>query len=154
MIKTAGRWAHCARGGPPGPAGTCCRPFLGLKRLWAWRLQRGSLGSQAPGEKSRWLCVEGKGWYPSPSLSGPTSGPVQHDKKETLRQPDTNSGKCGFSHSLIKNLPVNVGDIRDTSSIPGLGKFPRGGHDNPLQFSCLENPVDRGAWRATVHGVA
>ena len=49
---------------------------------------------------------------------------------------------------MIKNLPANAGDIRDTGSIPG------GGHGNPLQYSCLENPIDRGAWRATVHGVA
>ena len=52
----------------------------------------------------------------------------------------------------VKNLPVNVGDIRDTGSIPGLGRSPGGGHGNPLQYSCLENPMDRGgAWQATVH---
>ena len=45
-------------------------------------------------------------------------------------------------------------DAGDLSSIPGLGRSPGGGHDNPLQYSCLENPKDRGAWRATVHGVA
>ena len=55
---------------------------------------------------------------------------------------------------LIKNPPANAGDIRDTGSIPGLGRSPREGHGNPLQYSCLENPMDRGAWRATVHGVA
>ena len=51
----------------------------------------------------------------------------------------------------VKNLSVNAGDIRDTGSIPGLGRSPGGGHGNPLQYSCLENPMDRGAWRATVH---
>ena len=45
------------------------------------------------------------------------------------------------------------GDIRDVGSIPGLGRSPEEGNDNPLQYSCLENPMDRGAWRATVHGV-
>ena len=55
---------------------------------------------------------------------------------------------------VLKNSPANAGDIRDTGSIPGLGKSPEGGHGNPLQYSCLENPVDRGAWWATVHGVA
>ena len=45
------------------------------------------------------------------------------------------------------------GDTRDTVSIPGLGRSPRGGNGNPLQYSCLENPTDRGAWRATAHGV-
>ena len=54
---------------------------------------------------------------------------------------------------VVKNLPANAGDVRDVGSIPGLGRCPGGVHDNPLQYSCLENPVDRGAWRATVHRV-
>ena len=55
---------------------------------------------------------------------------------------------------LVKNLPANAGDIRDTSSIPGMGRSPEGMHGNPLQYSCLENPVDRGAWQAVVLRVA
>ena len=55
---------------------------------------------------------------------------------------------------VVKDLPVNAGDVRDVSSIPGSGRFPGGAHGNPLQYSCLENPVDRGAWRATVHRAA
>ena len=55
---------------------------------------------------------------------------------------------------MIKNQPANAGDIRDASLIPGSGRSPGGGHGNPLQYSCLENPMDRGAWWATVHGVA
>ena len=55
---------------------------------------------------------------------------------------------------MVKNLPTNVGDARDVGFIPGLGRFPGEGHCNPLQYSCLENPMDRGGWRATVHGVA
>ena len=47
---------------------------------------------------------------------------------------------------VVKNLPVNAGNVRDTGSIPGSGRSPGGGHGNPLQFLCLENPVDRGAW--------
>ena len=54
---------------------------------------------------------------------------------------------------VVKNLPVSAGDIRDTDSIPGSGRSPGGGHGNPLQYSCLENPMDRGARRATVYGV-
>ena len=54
----------------------------------------------------------------------------------------------------VKNPPANAGDIRDVGLIPGLGRSPGGGDDNPLQHSCLENPMDRGAWWATVHGVA
>ena len=53
-----------------------------------------------------------------------------------------------------KNLPANAGDVRDMGSVPGLGRSPGGGNGNPLQYSCLENSMDRGDWRATVHGVA
>ena len=54
---------------------------------------------------------------------------------------------------MLKNLPANAGDIRDMGWIPGLERSPRGGCGNPLQYACLENPMDRGAWQATVHGV-
>ena len=54
---------------------------------------------------------------------------------------------------MVKNLPANAGDITDMDSIPVLGRFPRGRHDNPLQHSCLENPMDREAWWALVHRV-
>ena len=54
---------------------------------------------------------------------------------------------------VVMNPPANAGDVRDTRSIPGLGRSHGGGHGNPLQYSCLENPMDRGAWRATVHRV-
>ena len=50
-----------------------------------------------------------------------------------------------------KHLLANGGDARDAGSIPGLGRSLGGGHGNPLQYSCLENPMDRGAWQATVH---
>ena len=55
---------------------------------------------------------------------------------------------------MVKNSPANAGDIRDVGSIPGTGRSPGGGHSNPPQYSCLENPMDRGAWQATVHKVA
>ena len=54
---------------------------------------------------------------------------------------------------VVKNLPDNAGDIRDVGSIPGSERSPGGGHVNPLQYSCLENPMDRGSWWVTVHGV-
>ena len=58
----------------------------------------------------------------------------------------------GFpSGSVVKNPPANAGDM---GLIPGLGRSPREGNGNPLQYSCLENPLDKGAWWATVHGVA
>ena len=55
---------------------------------------------------------------------------------------------CG---SVVKNPHANAGDV---GSIPGLGRSPGGEHGNPLQYSCLENPMDRGTWRATDHGIA
>ena len=54
---------------------------------------------------------------------------------------------------MVKNLPANAEDARDTGSIPGLGRSLREGNDNPLQYTCLENFMDRGAWWATVQGV-
>ena len=55
---------------------------------------------------------------------------------------------------VVKNPPANAGDVRDVDLIPGSGRSPRGGRGNPLQSSCLENPMDRGAWQAIVHRVA
>ena len=55
---------------------------------------------------------------------------------------------------MVKNPPANSGDLRDAGLIPGSGRSPGGGPGNPLQNPCLENHVDRGAWRATVHRVA
>ena len=54
---------------------------------------------------------------------------------------------------VVNNPPANVGDIRDAGSIPGSGRSPGGGHGSPLQYSRLENPMDRGAWWATAHRV-
>ena len=53
---------------------------------------------------------------------------------------------------VVKNVPANAGDIRDSGSIPGLERSPGGGNGNPFQYSCLGNPIDRGAWVAAVHG--
>ena len=62
--------------------------------------------------------------------------------------------KTGFpAGTVVENPPVKAGDIRNVGSIPGSGRSPGGGHGNQLQYSCLENPVDREAWWVTVHGV-
>ena len=53
---------------------------------------------------------------------------------------------------VLKNPPASSGDVRDVGLMPGWGRFPGGGHGSPLQYSGLENPMDRGAWWATVHG--
>ena len=55
---------------------------------------------------------------------------------------------------VVKNPPANAGELRDAALIPGSGRSLGGGHGNPLQYSCLESPMDRGAWWATVHRVA
>ena len=55
---------------------------------------------------------------------------------------------------MVKNPLANAGDIRDVGLIPGWGRSPEGGHGYPLQYSCLENYMDGGAWQTTVHGVA
>ena len=55
---------------------------------------------------------------------------------------------------VVKNLPAKAGDVGDMGSIPGSGRNPAEGNGNPLQCSCLENPMDSGAWQATAHGVA
>ena len=55
---------------------------------------------------------------------------------------------------MVKNLPASAGDVRDRGLVPGLGRSFGGGHGNPLQYSCQENPMDKGAWRAKVHRVA
>ena len=65
--------------------------------------------------------------------------------------------KCvifGLIAQWVKNLPVNAGDTGDVGSGPGSGKSPQEGKGNLFQYSCLGNPMDRGAWRDTVHGVA
>ena len=55
---------------------------------------------------------------------------------------------------IVKNPPANTGEIRETGSIPGLERSPGGEHNNPSQYSFLENPMDRGVWQATVHSVS
>ena len=55
---------------------------------------------------------------------------------------------------VVKNLPAKAGDAREAGLISGLGRSPGGEHGNPLQYSCLDNSTDRGAWQATVHGAA
>jgi hypothetical protein len=54
---------------------------------------------------------------------------------------------------VVKNMPANAGDISDLGSVAGSGRSPGGGHGYSLQYSCLKNPMDRGAWQGTVHGV-
>ena len=70
-------------------------------------------------------------------------------------EPGASKAKVGLPrrHPPGKNLPTSAGSARDARSIPGSGRSPGGGNGNPIQHSCLENPMDRGAWQATVHGI-
>ena len=85
---------------------------------------------------------------------------TEGNNPKELRQPrHTNTGYSKKSLTqasqvvlVVKNLPANAGDVREAGSIPGSGRSPGGGNSNPFQYSCLENPMDRGAWWATVHG--
>ena len=65
----------------------------------------------------------------------------------------TDVSRALSSDSVVKNPPAIAGDAGDAGSVPGLGQSPGGGRGNPLQYSCLEDPMDRGAWWATVHRV-
>ena len=73
---------------------------------------------------------------------------------DVIRKNSLLGSRASQAALVVKNPPANAGDIRDMGSIPGLGGSPGGGHGNPLQYSCLGNPMDRGAWPATVHGIA
>ena len=64
------------------------------------------------------------------------------------------TGRASQVALVVKNPPASAEDIRDAGSIPESGRFPGGGHGNSLQYSCLENPMDRGAWQTIVHRVA
>ena len=105
-------------------------------------------GNSAPRYVADWMGVElGGGWIhvyvrPSPFT-------------ETIRASLTSYTPIRASQvaPVVKNPPANAGDIRDSGLIPGSGRSPGEGHGHPPQYSCLENPTDRGAWRAAVHGV-
>ena len=78
-------------------------------------------------------------------------GRTESDTTEATQQQQQQGFPSGAS---VKNPPANAGDVRDVGSIHGSKRSPGGGHGNPLQCSCLENPRDRGAWWAAVYGVA
>ena len=75
-----------------------------------------------------------------------TINPVGIYHQQVIRAPQAEPG--------MKNSPANAGDIRNMGSVPGLGGSPGEENGNPLQYSHLENPMDRGAWQATVHGIS
>ena len=80
-------------------------------------------------------------------------GRASHGSRAGSGIRSTHTRRASQVARVVKNSPANAGDVRDASSIPALGRSPGGGHGNPLQYSCLENPMDRGAWRAMAHRV-
>ena len=135
-----------------------------FKRPWCWeRLKaegegddRGWDGWKA--SLTRWMCVwvsSGSWWW----IGKPVA--IHGVTKSQTRLCDWNELNWIYSHYyivltsgasqwalVVKNLPTSVGVIREAGLIPGLGRFPGGAHGNPLQYSCLENPTDRGVWQA------
>ena len=88
-------------------------------------------------------------------FSGPAkaTGPYK-DLTDYLGADDDMQRASQVGQVVVKNPPANAGDMRQGRSVPELGRSPGGGHGNPLRYSCLENPMDRGAWRALlVHRV-
>ena len=100
-------------------------------------------------------------WYSSSLKAGRLKAqdePVLQSEGHQAQENLSYSTECCFIGAsqvdlVVKNLPANAGDLRDAGLIPGLGRSSGGGHGNPPQYSCLENPMDRGAWQVTVHGV-
>ena len=97
------------------------------------------------------------GWFLV--LIHPLPSAAQQIHRKCVQRPRFKMKCCGTYSGLLrgtngKEYACNAGDVRDAASIPGSGTFPGGGHCNPLQDSCLENPMDRGAWWATVHRIA
>ena len=108
---------------------------------------------RSPGEGNgnplQYSCLE------NPMDGGAWWATVHGVAKSRTRLSDFTFTFIGFPDSLVvKNPPASAEDVGDASSILGSGRSPGEGNGNPLQYSCLENPMDRGAWRATVHGVS
>ena len=78
-------------------------------------------------------------------------GRTESDTTEAMQQQQQTNRYASQMAEMVKNLPANMGDL---GSIPGLGRSAEEGNGNPLQYSCLENSMDRETWRATVHGIA
>ena len=105
--------------------------------LWLWYVGASLCSHQSPGSRAH-------------RLNNCDSPALEHRLDSCGAQ-----GLAGSSQiaPVVKNLSVNAGDIRDAGSIPGSGRLPGGGHGNPFQYSCLENPMDRGAWQTAVHRI-
>ena len=125
---------------------------MGLQRILEWVAIPFSRRSSQPRARTQVSCMAG-GFFFFNHLSRHGSQKVS-DSTDQLTL--TSTGVVGVSQVelVVKSPLAKAGDIRDMGSVPGLGRSPGGGHGNPLQYSCLENPMDRGPWWAIVHRVA
>ena len=89
-----------------------------------------------------------------PSVRPPPTGTKAGLHPARISPPEHSCFKGFPGRSAVKNMPAHAGDVENTGSIPGSGRSPGEGNSNPLQYSCLGNPMERGAWQATVHRVA
>ena len=130
-----------------------CRPLLLLLAMWDIR------GVKLPKELEEWTSQAQHGLWSSRASSPwwlPTSGgsvAATTAKSSPSYNLTRSLPRASQVVPVVKNPPASAGDIRDVGSFPESGRSPGGGHGNPLQYSCLENPMDRGAWWAIVHGV-
>ena len=120
----------------------------GIPRGVEWRRRRASTGPWKQGF-SQLVRVQVRSWGSQVQCCSGEGSWV-----DMRSMPVRKTGPASQVVLIAKNPPASAGDIRDASSTPGLGRSPRGGHSNPLWCSCLEIPMGRGAWQATVHGVA
>ena len=96
---------------------------------------------------------ENENCSPGDSISDSSEKLLQRGKEESQYLCDFGEGRVHTTKYMVNNPSANAGDIRDAGAVPELGRSPGGGHGNPLQYSCLENPMDRGTWQAIVSGV-
>ena len=132
------------------PQGLCCQLFHPLAAAPAQEVALKSLP-----RRKLWGSWRGAG--PPPQLSlhrHPSFLPLPCSRPQTLRLTGVWALKAHPLFLLFHCKPASAGDIRNAGSTPGSGRSSAGGHGNPLQYSCLESPMDRRAWQATVHGVA
>ena len=160
---------QCGQDWVPAPTGLTLSPkfkYSSSVNIWLGF----SSGPSGGGSLWGWQCTEiildlagaWRGGWPFGNLSSLLF--LETQKQDGRRGPLGSPTMCtGISlltsfmnstgSSVVKNLPTSAGDTRDTGLIPASGRSPGGGNGNPLQYSCLGNPMDRGAWRLTVRGV-
>ena len=154
-------WKDWCWGWNSNTLATSCKELTHWKRLWCWEglgaggegHNRGWDGWMASLTRWMWVWVNSGSWWwiGRPGVLWFMGlQRVGHDWVTELRSISWASQVV----LVVKNLPANSGDIRDAGSIPRSGRSPRERHGNPLQYSCLGNPMDRGAWWATVYSAA